>query len=213
MLEDISFKSLKAKIQGDKKAKTTTYVAGAILGVVLLFFAYRMFIWTPSNEKSKDAYWRGLNFAAKDSTNQAIAELEMVVKKFDGKVGGENAQFILARQYMAKGEFKKALEHLEGVDVADTYVSVMSVGLQGDCYSEMKDFTKAGELYLEAAGSDDNELTTPMYLFKAGLCAEREKDFQRATDCYTKIKDDYPNYASQKTIEKYLARASNKISK
>ena len=172
-----------------------------------------MFIWNPSNEKSKDAYWVGLNYAAKDSTDKAIQELEPVVKKYNGKVGGENAQFVLARQYMTKGQFQKALTLLEDVDAQDTYISVMTIGLQADCHSELKDYKKAGELYLDAAGAEDNELTTPVYLFKAGLCAEKEKDFQRATDCYQKIQDDYPNYASQKTIEKYIARASNKIAK
>ena len=213
MLENISFNSIKEKIQSDKKTKITTYIVGGALGLVIAFFLYRMFIWNPSNEKSKDAYWVGLNYAAKDSTDKAIQELVPVVKKYNGKVGGENAQFVLARQYMTKGQFQKALTLLEDVDAQDTYISVMTIGLQADCHSELKDYKKAGELYLDAAGAEDNELTTPVYLFKAGLCAEKEKDFQRATDCYQKIQDDYPNYASQKTIEKYIARASNKIAK
>jgi tetratricopeptide (TPR) repeat protein len=181
--------------------------------LILGYFLYLQFIWKPANEKSKDAYWVGLNYAAKDSTNQAIDELKPVVKKYDGKIGGENAQFVLARQYMAKGEFKKALEELEGVNVEDTYVAAMVVGLQGDCHSEMKNYKKALESYLDAAAASENEMTTPMYLFKAGLCAEKEKDFEKATECYQKIKDDYSSYASQKVIDKYLTRASNKIAK
>ena len=42
---------------------------------------------------------------------------------------------------------------------------------------------------------------------------EKEKDFEKATECYQKIKDDYSSYASQKVIDKYLTRASNKIAK
>jgi tetratricopeptide (TPR) repeat protein len=57
---------------------------------------------------------------------------------------------------MAKGEFKKALEELSGVDVNDTYVKAMALGLQGDCYSEMKDYKKAFDLYMEAAAADEN---------------------------------------------------------
>ena len=184
-----------------------------MLVLVIGYFLYLQLIWKPANEKSKDAYWVGLNYAVKDSTNQAIDELKPVVKKYDGKIGGENAQFILARQFMAKGEWKKALEELEGVDVNDTYVSAMVIGLQGDCHSEMKNYKKAMESYLDAAAVSENEMTTPMYLYKAGLCAEQEKDFEKAVECYQKIKDDYASYASQKVIDKYLARASNKITK
>jgi hypothetical protein len=51
-----------------------------------------------------------------------------------------------------------------------------------------------------------------MYLFKAGLCAEKVKDFGKAVECYQKIKDDYPDYGNRK-YEKYLSRASNKQTK
>lgn len=213
MLENFSFQELKSKFESNKNTRLVTYIVGGLFVLVIGYFAYRQFIYKPANEKSKDAYWIGLNYAMQDSTDLAIDALKPVVKKYDGKIGGENAQFILARQYMSKGEFKKALEELEGVKTEDTYLASMSVGLQGDCQSEMKDYEKAGSLYLEAAGINENEMTTPMYLFKAGLCAEKVKDFEKAVECYTKIRDDYPSYASQKSIDKYFARASNKKTK
>lgn len=213
MLENFSFQDFKNKVQSDKKTKLVAYLVGGLIALILLYFAYRQFIWKPANEKSKDAYWVGLNYAAKDSTDLAIEELEPVVKKYDGKIGGENAQFILARQYMAKGEFKKALDLLKDVEANDTYVASMAVGLQGDCHSEMKDYEKAFKLYLEASGINENEMTTPMYLFKAGLCAEKNKNFEQAAECYIKIRDDYSGFGNQKAIEKYIARASNKTTK
>jgi tetratricopeptide (TPR) repeat protein len=78
----------------------------------------------------------------------------------------------------------------------------------GKCL-KMKDFEKAGSIYLQAADMNPNDFTSPMYLYKAGLCAEKVKDFDKAVEAYTRIKDDYPQYASQKAIEKYIARASN----
>ncbi len=213
MLENFSVQELKKKFESNKNARLVSYIGGGILVLVIGYFAYVQFMWKPANEKSKDAYWVGLNYAAKDSTDAAIEELKPIVKKYDGKIGGENAQFILARQYMVKGQFKKALTELESVDVKDTYISSMAVGLQGDCQSELKDYEKAGTLYLEAAGINENEMTTPMYLMKAGLCAEKVKDFEKAVECYTTIKDDYSSFASQKGIEKYIARASNKTTK
>ena len=210
MLENFSVQELKKKIESNKKARLITYTIGGVLILVIGFLVYRQFIFNPANDKSKDSYWMGLNYAAKDSTDLAIEELEAAVKNFDGKIGGENAQFVLGRQYMAKGEFKKALTQLEGVNLEDTYLSAMAVGLQGDCHSEMKNFEKAGAKYLEAAGLNENEMTTPMYLFKAGLVAEKLKDFEKAAECFTKIKDDYSAFGSQKSIEKYIARAASK---
>jgi len=213
MLEDISGEKIKEQFKSNNKLRLITIVVGGVIVIVLGYFAYLQFMWKPDNDKSKDSYWAGLNYATADSTDLAIDELEAQVKKFDGKVGGEVAQFVLARQYMAKGKFKDALKELENVDLSDAYVSVMAKGLRADCHSEMKAYEKAANLYLEAADDSDNEFTTPMYLMKAGLCAEEIKDFTMATECYERIRDNYSSFASQKAIDKYVARAKNKTTK
>jgi tetratricopeptide (TPR) repeat protein len=85
------------------------------------------------------------------------------------------------------------------------------IGLQGDCYSELGRFKDALDMYEDAAAKNENEFTSPEYLFKAGLVAEMElKDFAKATELYEKIRDNFAMYADQKKIEKYIARASNK---
>ncbi len=213
MLENLSGQDLKSQFKNNKNLRMITIGVGSLVVLILGYFAYKQFIWKPANEKSKDAYYAGLNFAAKDSVDKAIDELAPVVKKFDGKQGGELAQFVLARQYMAKGEFKKALEELEGVSVNDTYLSVYTIGLQGDCYSEMNKYSEALDLYLEAADKIDNEKTTPEYLFKAALVAEELKDFSQATELYTRIKENYTQFSSVKTIDKYIGRVKNKTTK
>jgi len=213
MLENLSPQEFKSQFKENKTLRMVTIGVGSIVALILGYFLYKQFIWKPANEKSKDALYLGLNYAAKDSTDAAINELTTVVKKYDGKQGGELAQFVLARQYMAKGEFKKAIEELEGVDVTDTYVAVYAIGLQGDCYSEMKKYNEALELYEEAAAKNENEKTSPEFLFKAGLVAEELGNFEKATELYTQIKENYATFSSQKTIDKYIARVKNKKSK
>lgn len=211
MLEDLTREQLKNQFKTNKTLRFVTIGVGALVIVILGYFAYRQFIWKPANEKSMDSYWIGLNYAAKDSTDVAIDELNSAVKKYDGKIGGEVAQFVYARQLMNKGEFKKALDELEGVKLNDTYTKVMCVGLQADCLSEMEKYEDAASRYFEAAEMDDNDLTTPLYLWKAGLCAEEINNFDKATEFYQRIKDNYAGFASKKQIDKYLARASSKI--
>jgi len=213
MLEDITGKEIKEQFKSNKKLKITTMVVGGLIVITLGYFAYMQFMWNPANEKSKEKGWAGLNYASVDSTEMAIDELLPVVKNYDGKVGGEVSQFVLARQYMNNGEFQKAIDELKDVSVEDTYVAAMSVGLQADCYSEMEKYEEAAKLYLKAADVNENEMTSPSYIFKAGLCAEEVNDFKTATDCYQRIADDYSAFGSQKAIDKYIARASNKIVK
>ncbi len=213
MLDNFSFEDFKRQLKENDKLRFTTYALGALIVLSLGYFTYRQFIWGPSNEKSKDAYWSGLNYAAKDSTDKAISILEPAVRNYDGKQGGEIAQFILARQYMAKGNFTKALDELEGFDVEDTYLSIYKIGLQGDCKSELKKYNEALELYIEAAELNENEKTSPEYLFKAGLVAEKLNDFERASELYTRIKSNYLTFSNSKAIDKYIARTKNKTVK
>jgi tetratricopeptide (TPR) repeat protein len=210
MLEKFSLNDFKSQLQTNKNLRFATYGLGSVLGLLVLYFAYRQFIWSPSNEKSKESYYRGLNLAVKDSTDAAINELEPVVKKYDGKQGGEIAQFVLARQYMSKGDFKKAIESLEDVDVNDTYVSVYKLGLMADCNSELGKYQEALDLYLEASEKNENDLTTPSFLFKAALVAEEMKNFEEANELYTRIKGNYLNFSNSKSIDKYIARTKNR---
>lgn len=211
MLEDISGSQIKDQFKSNKNLRLTTFAVGGVLLAVIGYFAYVQFMFKPANEESKDKYYVGLNFAVADSTDAALDELRVHKDKYDGKIGGEVSQFVYARQLMENGEFKKAIEELDGVDVNDTYVRVMTVGLKADCYSEMEKYKEATELYIEAADLDDNDLTAPMYLMKAALNAEEIQDYKTATTCYERIRDDYSNFANLKSIDKYIAKTKNKI--
>ena len=213
MLEDLSGQKIAEEFKSNKKLKMTTYIVGGILLLSILFFAYRQFIWKPANDDSKSSYWIGLNYAGMDSTNLAMEEFETAVNQYDGKIGGEVSQFLLGRQLMEQGEFEDALNELSSVNLKDTYLSSLVVKLQADCYSELKDYEKAANLYLEAAEINPNENTTPEILFSAGQCAEEINNFEKALECYQKIKDEYPSSTKGMSIEKYIARVEFKTIK
>jgi tetratricopeptide (TPR) repeat protein len=116
---------------------------------------------------------------------------------------------------MGKGQFVKALNSLKEVNTDDTYISVFCIGLQGDCNVELKKYDAALKLYEEASIAGENNLTTPMYLFKAGAVAEQLKKYSVAGEHYIRIRDEFPEYASQNifTIDKYIARVSSNKAK
>jgi tetratricopeptide (TPR) repeat protein len=209
MLEDISGQQIKDQFKKNTRLRIIAFSVGGVLLIVLGWFIWYQMFFLPADEKSKDSYWEGLNAAKADSTELAIDEFRAAVKKYDGKIGGEVSQFLYARQLMNKGEFKKAMTELEEVEVEDSYVSVLRIGLMGDCHSEMKKYADASASYEEAANMIDNDFTTPMYLHKAAGCADELKDFKKATKYFQRILDDYPQYAVQNDIERYHARVSN----
>jgi predicted negative regulator of RcsB-dependent stress response len=210
MFEDFSFSGFKSKFKEDKKFRLISIISGSVLVVLLGVFVYYQFVYLPNDEESKDIYFETLNYA--DSTNKTdknIKTLEGKLAEYEGYTGALATEFILARQYMNKGQFDKAITSLENIEPEDTYMSVFKIGLLGDCYSEQGKLTEAFEQYTLAANTNTNEFTTPIFLFKAGLVAEKLNQFSEAANCYKKIKDNYKEFGQLKRIDYYVARASN----
>jgi tetratricopeptide (TPR) repeat protein len=100
---------------------------------------------------------------------------------------------------------------LSDVDVEDTYIRIHATGLQGDCYSEMKKWDDAVDMYKKASEMDKNDYTTPLYLFKAALLTELKlENPAAAAEMYKEIEDNYLAFGNQKTIGRYIERAKNK---
>ena len=221
MTENFSFDDLKERYKNSKIFRIISISLSVILIGVLGFLGYRQFIWKPDNEKSKEAYVHSLNVIvqeqnspqndAKVSSIDPIKKLQGAVKKYDGKIGGEISKYILATQYMRNEKFKQALVLLEDISFDDTYLSAMIIGLQGDCKSELKKYAEAIELYDEASKINDNDVTSPMYLFKAALNSEKIKKNAQAKAYYEEIAFHYPtSYVARKNMDKYIARSANK---
>lgn len=211
MSEGITKEELIEQFKGNKILKVSTTVVGIVVAIVLLFLAYKNFISTPKNEASKAEVAKGIMLMESDSLNAAIEELEYVASQYSGYDGGHQANYLLGGIFLKQGRYEDALNAFGKVKFNDTYLMALTYGAQGDCYSELGDYAKAASLYIKAAKHQDNNLTTPEFLFKAGINAEEAGDFAKATDFYKEIKDKYSTFANQKNIEKFITRASAKI--
>ena len=95
----------------------------------------------------------------------------------------------------------------EKYKAADVMVAAMAKGGIGDAYMEQGNSQNALEFYQEAADKYENEFTTPVFLMKVAWTYESTKEYQKAIDTYTKIKQTYPKSAEARGIEKYIVRA------
>lgn len=211
MSDNITKEELIEQFKGNKILKYSTYVVGVIAVIVLAVLTYQNFVVAPNDEASKGEISKLILALEKDSTQMALDEAEYLTAEYDGYKGGEIAQYALGNLYFEQGDYELALEELEKVDIDDTYLMTLAIGTQGDCYSELGDYEKAVEMYVKAATRKENEVTTPMFYFKAGLNAEEAGDFASAAKFYKEIKENYLSFSSQKGIEKYLTRAENSI--
>ena len=211
MNEGMTKEELLEQFKGNKILKYATTAVGIIVVIILAYVVYNRFIYEPNNEESKAMVARGIMLMEKDSTNMAIEEFEFVADEYGSYEGGKLAYYSLGNLYFEQGRFEESIEALEKVDLEDTYLMTLATGTIGDCYSELGDYAQAVTYYVKAAERIENDLTSPQFLFKAGLNAEEAGDFVKAKEYYETIQDKYMTFSSQKNIEKYVIRAGAKI--
>ena len=129
-----------------------------------------------------------------------------VASNYSSTAAGNRAHFIAGACYLHNKDFNNAVKHLKDFSTPSKQPQSASYRMLGDAYSELKNYDQAISYYLKAADNKPNIFTTPMYLQKAGLIYEYQKDFTKALDMYSRIKRDYSNSAQSRDIDKFIAR-------
>lgn len=214
-----TFERTEEFIRKNSKLIAIAVVAAALLigGALFYYISY-----APSKLKEENDELFEANYAFKmDSFNIALngdkarkikGYLEICEELGSGKVY-QIASYKAGVCYMRLGQFDKAIEKLEEFNANDILVAPTAKGLIGDCQVELKKLQEAYDSYMEAANMSDNKLTTPRYLKKAGIVAEELKQYDKAFECYSKIKSDYSTSTEGGTIDAYIARVEAKNTK
>lgn len=198
-----------------ENAKSLAVIGIAILALILLYFGYQNFYLAPRAEKAANEMFRAEQYVAVDSlVDKAIKGdgsypgFEKIAEEYSSTKSANLANAYLGGLYLQKGEFQKAAESLgkygsTGSPVIDPLV----LGMLGDSYSELKDYSKAITFYKKAADKNKNSFTSPLFLKKLGLVYEEQKEYKSASDTYKKIKTDFPESVEAASIDAYIARA------
>ena len=199
--------------------KSLLFIAGAVVLLVLIYLWYQGVYLKGRAEEAASKMYKAEQFVGVDSLSTRAVKgeggypgFEQIAKEYDNTKSANLANLYLGGIYLRKGEYKQAIESLSkysatGSPVADP----LALGLLGDAYSELKDFSQAATYYKKAADKASNKFTSPMFLKKLGLVYETQKDFKAAEEAYTKIKTQYPDSQEAAMIDEYIARAQAQV--
>ena len=104
-------------------------------------------------------------------------------------------------------EYEKAIAYLEKFNSDDTLLGPVSLGAIGDAFADIDQPEQALEYYEKAANKQNNEFTTPLYLYKAGQTAMQLKKYDKAVSLFTKIKENHPTSDQGRDVEKFINAA------
>lgn len=196
----------------NKNKKVISIGLLAVLVIVGGFFAYNYFIKAPNEKKAQEmVFYAQQNFAIDsfklalngDGNNYGFLQ---VISKYGGTKAGNLAKYSAGVCYVRLGEFQKGIDQLKSFSGNDKLVQAYAYGLIGDAYMELNKTEDGIEYYKKAGHYSDNDLTAPMYLFRAGLALEKAGKTQDAVAIYKEIKQKYPQTNEGRDMDKYLAR-------
>lgn len=184
----------------------------AVVVIVGGFFAYNRFIKAPNEKKAQEMVFHAQQNFAIDSFKLALNGdgnnygFLQVIDKYGGTKAGNLAKYSAGVCYVKLGEFQKGIDQLKDFSAGDQLVQAYAYGLTGDAYMELNKTEDGIEYYKKAGHHSDNELSAPLYLFRAGLALEKAGKTQDAVAIYKEIKEKYPQTNEGREMDKYLAR-------
>jgi tetratricopeptide (TPR) repeat protein len=193
--------------------KTISIVVGIVVVIILGFFGYQRYIIQPKTVEAQNQMFVAQRFFEADSIEKALygdgnsLGFLDIVDDYGNTKPGNLANYYAGICFLKKGDYQQAIDYLEDFNGESEMVGPMATGAIGDAYLELGNREKAAAYYLEAANQEDNEITTPMFLYKAGEVNELLGDYTKAIDIYKRIKNDYMRSLEARTIEKNIARA------
>ena len=205
-----------AKFYDDNK--NNIMIAGIALILLAIGIYYYKNVYKPQLEKDANAsFFMAERYYSMDSLNQSLngdgQNLGMIdiADEFGSTKVGNQAKYYAGRILLEQGKYSEALEYLEDASFDDELLSAQIITLRGDCHSEMEEFEEAGDIYMKAARSRENELTTPYALSKAGIAYEEAKSYEDALEAYEKLSADYKNTPYAVQVEARIGRVKAKM--
>ena len=198
-------------IENNKKALLIFLVLA--IGIPTGYWAYKNFVIAPMEVTAQSEMFMAEKYFEQDSLQLAIKGDGLnpgfidIADEYSGTKAANLAHYYLGICYRNTGEYEFAIDELKKFSSDDVMISTIALGAIGDSYMELGDLDQAISYYGKAVSNGDNKLTSPIYLFKAGIACEDAQDYAAAEKNYKAIKANYPDSREAQTIDKYIARA------
>lgn len=196
----------------EKNQKLLMYAIMGIIIVVLVYFGYQKFYTSPMEKNAQDQIFMAQKYFEMDSLSRALygdgnaLGFLDIIDDYGRTKSGNLAKYYAGICYLKMGNFEEAIDYLESHDPVDQNIGPMALGAIGDAYMELNEPDRAVAYYLEAANDVDNDFTSPMFLYKAGMTYEMLGAYEDAYDAYNRIFMEYYKSVEARSIERNIAR-------
>ncbi len=143
--------------------------------------------------------------AIEGKPDQNITGLKNIVEEFGGTENGEVAKIYLANSYNRLQKYDEAYKYYKDYDGDNSIFKATSLAGQAGYLSMQKEYSKAADLYYDAARVSKTNVEDPSYLVQAGINYINAGNKTKAKEVLEKVKKDFEHYPEVAKADKYLA--------
>lgn len=188
---------------------------GLLLVGVIGFWAYNNLYKPPREAASLESAYAAQNYFEKDDFEKALNGDGVndgfvdIISSYGGTKMGNLANYYAGACQLQLGNYEEAIDYLSSFKGKDMVISSMALGGIGDANMQLGNNNEGISYYEKAAANSDNNVTAPMYHFRAGIAKEKNGDMEGAKKHYEIIKEKYPTSIEGRDVAKYLARVGS----
>jgi len=195
----------------ENNARQVGIAVGAVVAVVLVLFAYNTYVVKPKAEEAAKEMAKAIKWFETDSMdlalngNGAYLGLLDIMDEYSGTPSGNSAHYYAGIAYYNQGDFENAIDQMDQYSADDVATAAMANGVIGDAFVELGQMEDAVDFYNKAYKATNNDFTTPLFMWKAGLAYEALGENGKAVKLYERIQAEYPNSRQASGIEGVIA--------
>ncbi len=201
----------------EQNQKTLIYIIGSIILIVLLFIGTKRFYLGPREENASKEMFMAEKFFDKDSFDLALngygtyPGFLQIIDDYGMTKSSRLAKYYAGVCYLNLGDFSNAVTYLNKFRTNDILIGASKFSSLGDAYSGEEKYEEAAAAYIKGADKYENNFSSPILLKKAGLVYEELKQYRKAHEIYTRLKQNYPDSQEGREMDKFIARIELKV--
>lgn len=201
----------------DVWGKYSKYIVGISIALIVLiggWYIYNNFFKSPKEQKAKDAIFKAEEYFRMDSLNLALngdgpnPGFLKIIRNYGGTKAGNLAKYYAGVCYAKLNDNEKAAKYLKDFSTSSKPLQARAYMLLGDVYGDLGKNAEALNYYKKSAHEfEDDKDGSADALFRAAYLADRVmKDSKQAIELYKELKQKYPNTATGRNADNYLAQ-------
>ncbi len=197
-----------------KNLKALLIGVGAIVLIGIVWWSIDTFYLKKRGTDAQTALFKGEEYFRNQQDSVALygdkkewKGMVAFVNEYGSTDAGNVAKAYAGISFARLGKYDEALKFLKEFSGNDELIAPAVIGAIGDCYANQNKVEDAASQFEKAAKKADNAMLTPLYLKKAGIAYRQLKQYDKAIEVFTKIKNDYMTSPEAAEAEKYIAEA------